>query len=200
MNSSQKSYITVPLICLGLGTVMVAFPSFVETAFNYVLGTVFLLISLFFTIPYLRKKEYDKWYMLIPASIFGSVGLFFLIYPGMFMRLLWIFIGIALVFDSSVKLIGALELRKVSGNAWKINLVSSVITITLGSILIFTPSPQNIMVILCGIFLIANALFDFVSIINMYRYRKELSHDGNEPKEAKRKKPDNVVSEQDFDE
>lgn len=199
MNSSQKSYLPIPIICLALGTVMVAFPSFIETAFNYVLGTVFLLISLYFAIPYLKRKEYEKWYMLIPASLFGSIGLFFLIYPGMFMRILWIFVGIALVLDSSVKLLGALELRRVSDSAWKINLISAVITVTLGSILIFTPFLQHTMIILCGAFLIANSICDVVALINMHRYKDELDRD--EPKRGKKEKQNgNVVSEQDFDE
>lgn len=200
MNSSQKSYLPIPLICLALGTVIVLFPNFIETAFNYVLGTVFLLISLYFAIPYLKMKGYEKWHMLIPASVFGSIGLFFLIYPGMFMRLLWIFVGIALVFDSSVKLIGAIELRRVSDSAWKVNLISAVITVTLGSILIFTPFMQHTMIILCGAFLIANAVCDLVAVINIHRYRNQLSGEESEKKKKKSKKESNIVSEQDFDE
>lgn len=200
MNSNQKSYLPIPIICLALGAVMIAFPNFIETAFNYILGALFLLISLYFTIPYLKGKEYSRWYMLIPASLFGSIGLFFLIYPGMFMRLLWIFIGIALVLDSSVKLLGAIELRRVSDMAWKVNLVSAVITVTLGSILIFTPFIQHTMIAVCGAFLIANALCDIVSIVNMHRYRQDFSEGQRHNKSKTKNKNDNIVSEQDFDE
>ncbi len=100
MKTKSKNFYLIPVFSLALGLIMVLFPEFVQTALNYILGAILLLISIFLAIPYLKAGDFRNWTLLIPASLVGAFGLFFIIYPGLFTRILWVFIGSILLLDA----------------------------------------------------------------------------------------------------
>ncbi len=195
MKIKSRNYYLIPVFSLALGLIMVLFPTFVQTALNYILGAILLLISLFLSIPYLKARDFRNWTLLIPASLVGGFGLFFLLYPGLFTRILWVFIGSILLLDSLGKFLSAYEMRQTNTTAYKVNLVCAAATLIIASLLIFTPFAERAMITVSGAFLIANALFDIVAFINLARFKKL-----NKKDKAKRNKDSNIVSEQNFDE
>lgn len=191
---SIKSHYLIPVFSLALGIIMVMFPVFVQTALNYILGAVLLIISIFLAIPYLKAKDFRNWTLLIPASLVGAFGLFFLMYPGLFERILWVFIGSILLIDSFGKFVSASEMKNSNPTSYKVNFVCAAATAIIASLLIFTPFAERTMITVSGIFLIANSLFDLVAYINFARFKKL-----NKKAATKRHKDSNIVSEQDFD-
>ncbi len=194
MKLKSKNYYLIPIFSLALGLIMVLFPHFVQTALNYILGVILLIISIYLSIPYLKANDFRNWPLLIPAGLVGSFGLLFLLYPGMFTRILWLFIGSILLIDALGKFISSYEMRLSDVKAYKVNVVCAAITLIIALLLIFTPFEQKAMIIASGAFLIANALFDIIAFINLARFKRH-----NKKSNSKRHKDKNIVSEQDFD-
>ena len=194
MKIKQKNYYLIPLFSLVLGLIMILFPHFVQTALNYILGVILLLISLYLSSPYLKARDFRNWTLLIPASIVGGIGLFFLLYPGLFTRILWVFIGSILLLDSLGKFLSAYEMRLTDTKAYKVNIVCASATLVIASLLIFTPFAERAVITVSGAFLIANAIFDIIAFINLARFKRL-----NKNKNVKHSKDSNIVSEQDFD-
>lgn len=194
--ANQKSLIPIPIICLAVGVILVAFPDFVYRGLGYLIGILFLLLGAYFIIPYLKQARWDNWPITIPAAIFTTIGLVFVLHPYSLMRTVWVFFGVFLIIDSAIKLLSALEMRKADLNGFKVNLIIAVITVTLGSILVFTPFIDRTMIIISGAFLIANALFDIIALISYNRFKKKYLN--GEGSSSRQKKDNNTVSEQDF--
>lgn len=194
MKTKSKNYYLIPVFSLALGLIMVLFPEFVQTALNYVLGIILLLISIFLAIPYLKAGDFRNWTLLIPASLVGAFGLFFILYPGLFTRILWVFIGSILLLDAIGKFFSSFEMRLSNPRAYRVNIVCAAATLIIASLLIFTPFAERAMIAVSGAFLIANAVFDIIAFINLANF-KRLTKKGK----IKKNKDDNIVSEQNFD-
>ena len=194
MKIKSKNYYLIPVFSLALGLIMVLFPHFVQTALNYILGAILLLISFYLSIPYLKARDFRNWTLLIPASLVGSLGLFFLLYPGLFTRILWVFIGSILLLDALGKFMSSYEMRLTNITAYRVNVVCAAATLIIASLLIFTPFAERAMIVVSGAFLIANAVFDIVAFVNLSRF-KRLNRKGKN----KQTKDNNIVSEQGFD-
>ncbi len=195
MKIKQRNYYLIPLFSFVLGLIMILFPHFVQTALNYILGAILLLISLYLSIPYLKARDFRNWTLLIPASIVGGFGLFFLLYPGLFTRILWVFVGSILLIDSLGKFLSAHEMQLTDTKAYRVNIVCAAATLVISLLLIFTPFAERAMITVSGAFLIANALFDIVAFINLARFKRL-----NKKNKSKHSKDSNIVSEQDFNE
>jgi uncharacterized membrane protein HdeD (DUF308 family) len=194
MKAKTRNYYLIPVFSLALGIIMVLFPEFVQTALNYILGIILLIISIFLSVPYLKAGDFRNWTLLIPASLVGAFGLFFILYPGLFTRILWVFIGSILLLDAIGKFFSSFEMRLSNPRAYRVNIVCAAATLVIASLLIFTPFAERAMITVSGAFLIANAVFDIVAFINLANFKRK-----NKKSNAKKNQDSNIVSEQNFD-
>jgi uncharacterized membrane protein HdeD (DUF308 family) len=194
MKAKTRNYYLIPVFSLALGIIMVLFPEFVQTALNYILGIILLIISIYLSVPYLKAGDFRNWTLLIPASLVGAFGLFFILYPGLFTRILWVFIGSILLLDAIGKFFSSFEMRLSNPRAYRVNIVCAAATLVIASLLIFTPFAERAMITVSGAFLIANAVFDIVAFINLANFKRK-----NKKSNAKKNQDSNIVSEQNFD-
>ena len=190
MKLKLKNFYLITISTLILGLIMILFPQFVQTAFNYILGCIMLFISFYLSIPYLKGNDFSNWSLLIPASIVGSLGLFFILCPGLLTRILWLFIGGILLFDSLSKFLTATKMKESNIGAYNVNIICSAFTFVIALLLIFTPFAERIMIIISGGFLIANTICDLVAYVNLARFKKTKKKSNTNSK---------IVSEQNFD-
>jgi uncharacterized membrane protein HdeD (DUF308 family) len=194
MKAKTRNYYLIPVFSLALGIIMVLFPEFVQTALNYILGIILLIISIYLSVPYLKAGDFRNWTLLIPASLVGAFGLFFILYPGLFTRILWVFIGSILLLDAIGKFFSSFEMRLSNPRAYRVNIVCAAARLVIASLLIFTPFAERAMITVSGAFLIANAVFDIVAFINLDNFKRK-----NKKSNAKKNQDSNIVSEQNFD-
>lgn len=157
---------------------------------SYLIGGILFAVGIIALIRFLKSEKVDAFNQL--NIIYGVVsilsGIFFIKEPELIGSLMPIFLGIAIIIGSSLKIQQALILRNLKSNYWIASLVTALLCLVCGVVLLFNPFQGAVVITkIIGIFLILYAILD---IINTSLLKKS-SLDNivvSEPKRRKSKK------------
>ncbi|MBR2635075.1 MAG: DUF308 domain-containing protein [Clostridia bacterium] len=154
------------LFSLILGLILIFSPEIVTGALSYILGgglALFGLLEIVFV--FVRPNGLFSIGRMIPGILSLAVGLVCLFQFELFLSLLWMLMGVAILIDAVYKLQYAFELKNGGIASWWINLLVSLIALIFASVLIIKPfEAQNTMTVFAGILLAVNGLFDMVTV------------------------------------
>ena len=154
------------IFSLVLGFVLIFAPQSVENVLRWILGgglCLFGLLEIVFV--FARPNGLMSVGRMVPGILSLAVGLGFFFRGKIFLELLWMLLGIAVLIDAVYKLQYAFELKAVSFPTWWVNLLTSLTALVFAVVLIITPfSESKSMAIFAGILLAVNGLFDLVSV------------------------------------
>ncbi|MEG3073820.1 MAG: DUF308 domain-containing protein [Ruthenibacterium sp.] len=137
----KKSFLLVSLCYIALGVVLLVYPALSIQAVCYVLGGVTALYGLVQLIAYFMQTDFGEVYRLtfVSGVILIGAGVYVIAQPLVIAKILPLLIGLAIVLDSLIKLQNTIDLKRLGAQTWWVALILSVITATLGSMLLFCP-------------------------------------------------------------
>lgn len=175
--SLKPGLLLTGLVSVALGLVLIIIPDIVGTTLRFVLGgglTVFGILEI--VSVFVRPNGILSVGRMIPGILSLAVGLVFLFKAATFLELLWTMVGIAVLIDSVYKLQYAFELKAARIATWWINLLVSLFAMVFAAVLMIEPfGVQNAMATLTGALLLANGIFDLISLGLMSANAKRLA-------------------------
>jgi len=140
IKKSMKGMILYTIIMLVIGIIFAVNPGTSINIMNMFIAVVAMLIGGYFVFDYIRTPRENK--LLSFSLAFGivliGIGLFIFVNPEALTKFAIKLVGIILIVKAIYKLQIALNIRKVS-RAWKYNLLVSLLTLTMGLIMIIYP-------------------------------------------------------------
>lgn len=151
-----------------LGLVLICLPGVVETALRYFLGGSLCLFGLLeIVFVFVRPNGLLSVGRMLPGILSLAVGFVFLYRFETFFDLIWVLVGIAVLIDAVYKLQYAFELKAGGYGNWWINLLCGFAALVFAMVLIITDAELKFMTVLTGWLLVANSVFDFVTVVFM---------------------------------
>ncbi len=180
LKSLKKGMIFSGMLSLALGIVMLCVPEIVEESLRFVLGGGLALFgALEVVFVFARPNGLLSVGRMIPGILSLAVGLVFLFRFDTFVSLLWILIGISILIDGIYKLQYAFELKGAGVKNWWVGLLLSLTALIFAAVLMIQPfDAGRAMTLLSGVLLVCNGIFDFVSVVLMSVFAKQLSLHG----------------------
>lgn len=150
-----------------LGLLFLLTPETSGTIICYVAGGLLIAAGVIAAISYLASGRLFGSYSLVFGLVLLVCGVFCLVRPEVVQGFLSVFFGVFLVIDGLVTLQDGLDCaRTKQTDAW-ILLLLAVITVGLGCVLLF--GRFDSMVVLAGIALIADGVFDLIAVFAFSR-------------------------------
>lgn len=167
--SLKPGLLLTGIFSLVLGVILLVFPDVVEGALRWVLGGGLALFGLLEVVSvFVRPNGIQSVGRMIPGILCVAVGIVFLFRFETFVSLLWTLIGIAVLIDAVYKIQYAFELKAAKAKNWWVNLLFSLAALIFAAVLMMEPIKTGEgMIILTGIFLLVNGIFDVVCLSYM---------------------------------
>ena len=164
IKKSMKGMILYTIIMLAIGIIFAVNPSASINTMNMFIAIIAMLIGGYFIFDYIRTPRENK--LLSFSLAFGivlmGIGLFIFVNPGALIKFAIKLVGIILIVKGIYKLQIALNIRKIS-KGWKYNLLVSLLTLTMGLIMIIYPeAAAETYLRVIGIFIALGAVGELV--------------------------------------
>lgn len=141
-----------------------------------ILGGILLIYGLIQILIYIfsRERTLGIQGMLILGIIFAVLGGLILLKPNMVIMAVPMILGILIVIHGLHNITQAIGLKKSGYDKWWLALIFAILTIALGSILIYNPfTVMDTLVRLIGIFLIYDGLSDVWILSRIFSVKKK---------------------------
>ncbi|MBQ9928442.1 MAG: DUF308 domain-containing protein [Lachnospiraceae bacterium] len=149
------------LIFVVIGLVLLIWPGTSTQVVCMVLGGVLLAYGVIQIVMYLFAKEKTLYHqgMLILGIILSVIGAWILLKPEMIIAAVPVIMGIIIVMHGVHNIVQGLQLKGMDYEKWWIAFALGIVTVALGSILIYNPfSVVNTVVRVIGAFLIYDGI------------------------------------------
>lgn len=181
MKSIKRNFILLSLFYLILGIILVAYPDTSGKVICYMIAGFALVYGIFHLAAYfVNRIPFNFRYDLIIGIIGVTIGIYFIVFPDVILRVLPMVLGMIVLVDGLVKVQTSLDLKNIHYDKWWIFMTIAVVAILLGILMIFYPFASMMSIIMfVGISLIANAIADLVHIFIISKKFKQF-HQGND--------------------
>ena len=131
--------IALDFIFIALGIFLIANPAVGLESTLVLIGIILIVSGILAIIKYITNEHNFFKLELIYGILSFIAGLFAIYKPFDVATLITVIIGIWLVITSVVKLVMAIEFRKLKGSTWAFDLTVAILTILLGAMLLINP-------------------------------------------------------------
>lgn len=154
------------LVLLALGLLLFFKSEATLVSISYVIGSVLLALGIIAIVRYITSETTDIFNQL--NIVYGIVcvlgGVFFIKEPELIGSLMPIFLGIAIIVSSSLKIQQSLVLRELNSKYWIGSLVTALLCLLCGVVLLFNPFTGAVIITkIIGVFLACYAILDIVN-------------------------------------
>ncbi len=164
VTSFTLDYILTAVAFILIGILFLADPDTSGKIVCYILGGILCAIGVVHMLSYfatpVQMPEYNL--NLVRAILFIGIGVFVLAKPDKVMAVLPIVMGIAVLFDSIVKLQNAIDLLRLHQKSWLYTLVVAVVLGVLGGVMVGKPSIGYQFI---GIVFVLNGIVDIGALL-----------------------------------
>lgn len=163
----KKAFIGISVVWVVFGAFLVAVPETVNGVICYGFGGIAIVYALIRMLAYFIKKEEreenrDAFSGALTALL---IGLFIIIKPELVAQIIPFICGIIIIVNGVSNLQYAIDLKKYSHKLWWTVLVSALISVVVGSLIVFDPfTAATTLTVLIGAALI------FTGLSNIWRY------------------------------
>lgn len=173
LNSRRMSCALSAVCFVILGICLVVWPDLSRIWLCRLLGGVLLVSGGMYAVLHFSRAKGAAavfHYDLVLGMVLALVGVWLLTTPDLIIAFIQYILGAILVVHSVLDLQGALNLRVVGAQQWKIAGIIAAITLTLGIVVIWNPFASiNALLMLVGIALIYDGLSDLLIIFHLSR-------------------------------
>lgn len=167
-------------------------------AISYIIGGVLIALGIIAIIKFIRNNYKDIFNQL--NIVYGTVsiisGIFLITVPETIGSIIPIFIGIAIIISSSLKIQQALVLKNYSNKYFLPSLITAILCLICGVILLFNPFKSAVLVMrVIGLFIAIYAILDIVNTMILKKSTGlsiEISKDENKNNHKKANKTRNA--------
>lgn len=133
---------------------------------SYIIGGVLFALGVMAIVRFMTRENNDVFTQL--NIVYGVIcilgGVFFIKEPELIGSLMPIFLGIAIIINSSLKIQQALMLRNMKSQYWIGSFVTALLCLLCGVVLLFNPFKGAVIITkIIGLFLIIYAILDVVN-------------------------------------
>ena len=175
---SGKTWVLLAALAgIALGLIMIINPKGFGTVVCYVLGAVLALFGILSLVQVFRTEEagFGRVGGMIPGVLSLAVGLSFIFQRDTLMTILWFFIGLAVLVDAVYKLEHAFAMKTAAIQYWWVSLLDAILTLVLAVVIMIRPlAADEAMIVLCGVILLVNGLFDLAEFILLLLAGKQI--------------------------
>ena len=126
----------------------------------YIMGAVLLVAAAVYVALYALGKQKRPSYV-VSAIVAGVAGFVFVVRPDIIVNFFPMLVGFALIISGLIDLFQVLAVLRSEGRSWGTPAVMSAVVIAAGAFMLFFPGALvNLMVLIMGISLLVNGLFD----------------------------------------
>lgn len=171
MKRYSKASLVLSLCLIILSLFLIFKPDISLTVMFIILGIFLLVIGIMHTVSYFSSsKEFKALsFELVEGIVYSIIGLVVIFNPNIIKAFLPIIIGSWMIIGSIIKFQISLNLKSADENNWIIILVLSLVTLTLGIVMIINPfATLSTLTVICGVMLLISEIinvFDSISII-----------------------------------
>lgn len=141
VSSRSKSAVIIMGVLLAiLGVLMLMFPVSSTVFMVYVFGWALVFGAIATCVNHFRTPDELRRGSDLVLAVFELIfGLAVLVWPGLFLTYLFVFVGVLVVANGIGDIIEAFSLRKVPGAAWGLWLVLGILTVIFGVVVFASP-------------------------------------------------------------
>lgn len=177
LNFSKITLISIccNIIFLIFGIIIYTNPYFTANLTAIILGIYFIIYGLYNVYIYFERSITPLYnYKLLLGIVTFILGIFVILNPFKFIKILTITLGLYLIVLAITKLLESLKLKKVKYEGWLIVFVISIILLLFGIFITINPMASMDLVEATGIFIILGCILDLSHTLMFYSKRKEL--------------------------
>ena len=137
LQGTKKTIIFISVLFMILGLLLIIWPATVRAVICYILGAVFVIFGIIKLFRFFRSKENAV--SLAIGIVCTILGIFVLVRAQALALIFSVIAGIAIIFDSIIRLQGAFAAKKEGAASWKKGLVIALILLAFGIFLLFDP-------------------------------------------------------------
>lgn len=176
-NNKIDVYVSA-FITLVVGLLFVIFPIGVESVFSIIIGVAVLVVAVAMLIGAIVGGIRDSLPGLIITLLLAFIGIWILLNPTDFARLIPIAVGIMIAIHGISGVVTSFAVRGMGVKTWYIMLIASLISIVLGFTCIFCAfGVLALSGIIMGIMLIVDSIMTFLVTIRSNTYRRNVYGD-----------------------
>lgn len=166
INRIFKSQAACAALCVALGIFLIVTPEKFMNLVSMVISAAVIILGLVHVFLYMRNREQGFILDLLAGVLLTVIGIFFLINPEIFERLLPILLGAMIFVDSFWTFQASWQLKKLNFVRWPWLLGSSVLFVVLAAVMIFNPfETMKIATIFGGVVFLLNGLVDIFFLL-----------------------------------
>ena len=177
VKSFKRDYIIVSATLIILGLLLVLLPEAAGMYICYISGVVCCLMGVVRIIDYFRSGVSLRRYStgLAFGLILVSAGVFVLVRPQVLLEVIPTVFGIAIIFDSILKLQYSIDMLRLHALNWWLMLIIAAITGTLGALMVLNPfAAASTLIIFGGAALISDGILDLVALFWLSSHLKSI--------------------------
>lgn len=167
VTSFKRDYIIVSVTLIILGLLLVLLPEAAGLYICYISGAVCCLMGIVRIVDYFRCRVSLRRYSpgLAIGLILVAAGVFVLVKPQLLLEVIPTVFGIAVIFDSILKLQYSIDMLRLHASNWWLMLVIAAVTGTLGALMVLNPfTAATTLIIFGGAALISDGILDLVAL------------------------------------
>lgn len=174
-----KTWVLIAALAgIALGLIMIINPVGFRSAIYYVLGVFLVLFGAISLVQVFRAEANSlRFGGLIPGVLSLAVGLAFIFRQEMVEGILWFFVGLIILVDAVYKLEHAFVMKAAGIGYWWVSLLDAILAMVL-AVVVMISTPGEAMIVLAGVILLVNGLFDLAEFILLLLAGKQLKASG----------------------
>ena len=163
------------IITMIIGVLFIVFPAGMESALSIIVGVGVLVVAVFMLIGAIIAGIGNAIPGIIIAILLGIIGVWIILNPLDFARIIPIAVGIMIVIHGLSDFITSFTVRTLGVKTWWIMLIGAIISIAFGLICIFYSfGVLTVSFIFMGIMLILDSIITFIVNIRSNKYRRDI--------------------------
>lgn len=168
------------VITMIIGILFIVFPAGMESALSMIVGIGVLVVAVFMLIGALIAGIGNAIPGVIIAILLGIIGVWIILNPIDFARIIPIAVGIMIVIHGLSDFITSFTVKSLGVKTWWVMLIGSIISIAFGLVCIFYSfGVLTVSFIFMGIMLILDSIITFIVNIRSNKYRRDINGDLN---------------------
>ena len=161
-NNRPQINITTMFIKGVLGLILLLLPEGSNKFIGYIVGGAFLLAGILSVLKYYKEETHKGSMELISGILYAILGLIVVLNPLTIMKLVMIILGVYLIVNGALKMVGGYYLKNTSSKNWKSLFIIGAIIVIFGVIIIIDPFSGIAITQIAGAFLLVSFLFDII--------------------------------------
>ena len=165
-------------ISMVIGILFIVFPTGMESLLSIIVGVGVLVVAVFMLIGALIAGVGNAIWGIIITILLGIIGVWILLNPLDFARIIPIAVGIMIVIHGISDFITSFTVKGLGVKTWWIMLIGSILSIAFGLICIFYSfGVLTVSFIFMGVMLILDSIITFIVTIRSSKYRRNINGD-----------------------